>query len=88
MFQVLCTLCGCFMAPPPCSELPPSPHVASTPSGSEVKKSALERLLGAPLACSPGLLMALALADLLSTLSLYIPYTHLPSAVQVSFNDP
>ena len=88
MFQVLCTLCGCFMAPPPSSELPPIPQAASEASASEVKRSALERLLGAPLACSPGLLMALALADLLSTLSLYIPYTHLPSAVQVSFNDP
>jgi len=79
---VLCTLCGCFMAPPPSSELPPIPQAASATSGSEVKRSALERLLGAPLACSPGLLMALAMADLLSTLSLYIPYTHLPSAVQ------
>ena len=44
----------------------------------------LERLLGAPLTCSPGLLVTLALADSLSTLSLYIPYTHLPSVVQVS----
>ena len=88
MFQVLCTLCGCFMAPPPNFELSPSPQLASTASGSEVKRSVLEKLLGAPLACSPGLLIALALADMLSTLSLYIPYTHLPSAVQVFFNDP
>ena len=50
-------------------------------------RSVLERLLGAPLTCSPGLLMTLALADSLSTLSLYIPYTHLPSVVQVSSDD-
>ena len=47
----------------------------------------LERLLGAPLTCSPGLLITLAMADCLSTLSLYIPYTHLPSAVQVTADD-
>ena len=75
------------MAPPPSPEMSPSPQTASTASGSEVKRSALERLLGTTLACSPGLLIALALADLLSTLSLYIPYTHLPSAVQVYTKD-
>ena len=76
------------MAPPPVTSATSSePQTPSTASDSGDKRSALERLLGAPLTCSPGLLITLALADSLSTLSLYIPYTHLPSAVQVTSDD-
>ena len=76
------------MAPPPMTSAPSSePQTSSTASDSGEKRSVLERLLGAPLTCSPGLLITLAMADCLSTLSLYIPYTHLPSAVQVTADD-
>ena len=76
------------MAPPPVTTAPSSePQTPSTSSDSGHKRSVLERLLGAPLTCSQGLLITLALADSLSTLSLYIPYTHLPSAVQVTSDD-
>ena len=79
------------MAPPPSPEVTsPRPQASSESSESsessgteEAKRSVLERLLGAPLTCAPVILVTLALADSLSTLSLYIPYTHLPSAVQV-----
>ena len=75
------------MAPPPMTSAPSSEPQPQAASDSGDKRSVLERLLGAPLTCSPGLLITLALADCLSTLSLYIPYTHLPSAVQVTADD-
>jgi len=76
---LLCVLCGAVMTPGTVTEV----------SGfniqlrrETVNRPCLARVLGSDLANSPAIpvVVFLMMGDMLATLSLYIPYTHLPSA--------
>ena len=73
-----CVLCGAFMSKP-------RGHVTRDTDKPDTSSSSscLDKLLGHQMSSSKSMLslfVLLGLADMLSTLSLYIPYTYLPSA--------
>ena len=74
-----CVLCGAVMTPGTLTE---EVCVNVSTSGISVNRPCLAGVVGSDLASSPALpvLVFLVLGDMLATLSLYIPYTHLPSA--------
>ena len=65
-----CLGCGALMVPPASTSSPAGPRPGSSSITSITSSPALSVFL------------MLGLADMLSTLSLYMPYTHLPSAVE------
>eukprot|EP00092_Neocalanus_flemingeri_P039693 GFUD01043225.1.p1 GENE.GFUD01043225.1~~GFUD01043225.1.p1 ORF type:complete len:450 (+),score=115.12 GFUD01043225.1:98-1447(+) len=80
-----CVLCGAAMSPGTVSqETKDGPGVGLT--GPTVDRPCLAKVLGSDLANSAALpvFFLLALGDMLATLSLYIPYTHLPSAAMAT----
>ena len=77
-----CFFCGMIMKPKTLDQEESSED--NSPSRSS---SCLGKILGPHMYSSPGLslFLILGVADMLSTLSIYIPYTHLPSAAEVKF---
>lgn len=84
-----CLLCGAVMSPGTVNEEGEGSGVVSS-EGLSVDRPWLARLLGSELASSAALpvLALLALGDMLATLSLYIPFTHLPSAAMATGVSP
>jgi len=74
-----CFFCGMIMKPKTLDQEESSED--NSPSRSS---SCLGKILGPHMSSSPGLslFLILGVADMLSTLSIYIPYTHLPSAAE------
>lgn len=78
-----CVLCGAVMSPGTVSQ---ETRDGGAITGTSVDRPCLAKILGSDLANSPALpvFFLLALGDMLATLSLYIPFTHLPSAAMAT----
>jgi len=81
---VSCVLCGMAMSPGNVSSITKDRPNVGLPGTTD--RPCLARIIGSDLANSSALsvFFLLALGDMLATLSLYIPYTHLPSAAMAT----